>query len=160
MNVMQYKGYLATCEVDLDARLIVGEVLGIRDAITFEAQAATEVEQRFHEAIDDYLAFCAEQGRAPEKSFTGRFLFQTTPERHRSIALAAARAGVSLHAWLDAAAAAAVSRLGAADRDSPIAHVDYSTDVNHGPIPEAPTSPAKPKRSKSGRPRRAEPAGV
>jgi predicted HicB family RNase H-like nuclease len=155
MNVMQYKGYLATCEVDLDARLIVGEVLGIRDAITFEAQTAAEVEQRFHEAIDDYLAFCAEQGRAPEKSFSGRFLFRTTPERHRSMALAAARSGVSLNAWLDAVAAAAVASPDAAQPSGMRPASDMMRAMTGSAI-----GPATPKRSKSGRPRRAEPAGA
>lgn len=154
MNIMHYKGYFATCEVDLDVRLIVGEVLGIRDAITFEAQAVSEIEQRFHEAIDDYLAFCAEQDRAPERSFSGRFLFRTTPERHRDIALAAARAGVSLNAWLDSVAAAVVD-LGLTQSSG-----SRPTGVAVWATTEAAVGPATSKRSKSGQPRRVEPAGA
>ena len=63
---MTYKGYEAVVEFDEDAQVLAGEVINTRDVITFQAGSAAEVEQAFHDSVDEYLAFCRERGEDPE----------------------------------------------------------------------------------------------
>jgi predicted HicB family RNase H-like nuclease len=110
MNLLTYKGYTGQIEVDTEAGVLFGRVLAIRDVVTFEGDTVAEAVRAFGDSVDDYLAFCAEQGKAPDKPFSGKLPLRTTPERHRRIALAAASAGKSINAWLDDTAAEAAAR--------------------------------------------------
>ncbi len=55
MNAMSYKGYLARIEYSTEDRLFVGHLAGIRDIIGFHGTTVDELEEAFHEAVDDYL---------------------------------------------------------------------------------------------------------
>ena len=59
-----------------------------------------DIERAFHEAIDDYLEQCAETGRDPDRSFSGRLIVRMNPDLHRDIYQEAARSGASLNAWI------------------------------------------------------------
>lgn len=95
-----YKGYSATVSFDEEALLFHGEVLGIRDVVTFQARTAEELPKAFHESVDDYLTWCAEDGVDPEKPFSGNLSLRATPELHRRMADAAARNAKSLNQWI------------------------------------------------------------
>lgn len=110
MNRLEYKGYTGAMEVDTDAKVIFGRVTNIRTVITFEGETIAETEQGFRDSIDDYLAWCAEDGMEAEKPYSGQFRFRTTPEHHRLIALAAAREGKSINTWLDEVATRAAQQ--------------------------------------------------
>ncbi|WP_218963847.1 type II toxin-antitoxin system HicB family antitoxin [Nostoc linckia] len=98
---MTYKGYTASLEVDVEAGIIFGQVLDINDVITFKAKTVDEARQEFQNSVDDYLAFCEELGEEPDKPFSGKLPFRTTPEHHRKIFIAAKKAGKSINAWMD-----------------------------------------------------------
>ncbi len=66
---MQYKGYLGQVEFDDEAGIFHGEVVNIRDVITFQGKSVAELRQAFEESIEDYLAFCAERGEEPNQPF-------------------------------------------------------------------------------------------
>lgn len=99
--MMTYKGYTASLEVDVDAKILFGQVLDINDVITFKGQTVDEARQEFQNSVDDYLAFCEELGEEPDKPFSGKLPFRTTPEHHRKIFIAAKKAGKSINAWMD-----------------------------------------------------------
>ncbi len=99
--MMTYKGYTASVEVDVEAGIIFGQVLDINDVITFKAKTVDEARQEFQISVDDYLAFCEELGEDPDKPFSGKLPFRTTPEHHRKIFIAAKKAGKSINAWMD-----------------------------------------------------------
>lgn len=80
-----YKGYVGRMDVDAEAGLIHGEVIGLRDVITFQGETPAEALQAFRESIDDYLSYCAEIGRMPEKSYSGKVLVRTQPKVHRAL---------------------------------------------------------------------------
>lgn len=101
MTTMTYKNYTAEVEIDPDAKVLAGRVLYLRDVIVFEGETVEDAERQFQVSVDDYLAWCAERGKEPEKPFSGKLPFRTTPEHHRKIALAAAQAGKSINAWMD-----------------------------------------------------------
>lgn len=108
MTTMHYKGYEAAVEFDEDAESFHGEVLNLRDVITFQGRSAKELKQAFKESVEDYLAFCREHGEEPEKPFSGHFVVRTEPTLHRAVSLAAKRQGVSLNRWVTRALERAV----------------------------------------------------
>ncbi|MNO00417.1 HicB family protein [compost metagenome] len=55
----------------------------------------------FSQAVDDYLADCAEQGISPEKPASGKVMLRIRPEVHAAASIAAQAAGKSLNQWAD-----------------------------------------------------------
>ena len=96
--MLEYKGYVGT--VDADDGAFVGQVSGLRDVVTFEGATFTEVEKAFRDSIDDYLAFCAERGEAPDRPYSGRIPLRLDPAVHRRAALLAQTEGLSLNQWI------------------------------------------------------------
>lgn len=96
--MLEYKGYYGV--VEADEGVFSGRVAGLRDVITFEGQSFTEVEQAFHDSIDDYLAFCAERGETPDRTFSGKVPLRLDPDLHRRAAARAQAEGVSLNQWI------------------------------------------------------------
>jgi predicted HicB family RNase H-like nuclease len=52
------------------------------------------------DSVEDYLAFCAERGEAPDQPFSGRFTVRLSPEQHRKVILAAEKAGKDVAQWV------------------------------------------------------------
>lgn len=102
MNTMTYQGYEAIIEYDEEAELFHGEVMNLRDVITFQGQSVGDLKKAFAESVEDYLAFCQERGEAPEKPYSGQFVVRVAPPLHRAVALAARKAGQSLNKWVAA----------------------------------------------------------
>jgi predicted HicB family RNase H-like nuclease len=99
-TMMQYKGYSGKVEYDDDAEIFHGEVIGLRDVITFQGKTVDEIKQAFRESVDDYLDFCVQLGQAPEKPFTGKFMLRLTPDLHRKVFVAAKQSGESINGWV------------------------------------------------------------
>lgn len=99
--MLTHKGYKGHFEVDAEAGIIFGRVLGIRDVVTFKGKTVEEAIQAFKDSVDDYLEFCQEVGEKPNKPFSGKLPFRTDPERHRMIYIAAKRSGKSINSWMD-----------------------------------------------------------
>ena len=72
--MMRYKSYFGKVEFDDEAKVLHGEVAGVRDVVTFQADSVEGIEKAFRESVDDYLAFCRKRGEAPEKPFSGQFV--------------------------------------------------------------------------------------
>ena len=102
-NYLEYKDYRARVEFDYENKLLFGVIDGIRDLVSFEAKSAQDIEKEFQAAVDDYLAFCEEVGKEPEKSFKGTFNVRVTPELHRDISRAAFQLGISLNQFVSQA---------------------------------------------------------
>ena len=109
---MNYKGYEAHVVFDAEAGIFHGEVINTRDVITFQGESVTELKQAFQDSIDDYLDFCASEGREPEKPFSGDVRLRVEPELHRDIYISAKRSGKSMNEWLKEALRQSVLRAG------------------------------------------------
>jgi predicted HicB family RNase H-like nuclease len=96
--MLKYRGYFGTIEAD--DGVFVGRVTGLRDVITFKGTTFAEVEQAFRDSIEDYLAFCAERGESPDRSYSGKIPLRVSPETHRRAAMHAHAAGMSLNQWI------------------------------------------------------------
>ena len=66
-QTLQYKCYDGSVEYSAEDRVLHGSLLGIRDAIVYEGADVDGLESNFRAAVDEYLAFCAEEGKAPER---------------------------------------------------------------------------------------------
>ena len=107
--MMEYKGYLSRIEFDDEANIFHGEVINIRDVITFQGKSVDELRKAFEDTVEDYLAFCAERGEEPDKPFSGRFTVRLSPEQHRKVILAAEKAGKDIEMWVEEALTQAAS---------------------------------------------------
>ncbi|WP_221689136.1 type II toxin-antitoxin system HicB family antitoxin [Gordonibacter massiliensis (ex Traore et al. 2017)] len=107
-RALTYKGYTAPVSFEAEGGYLYGTVLGIRDKIYFEGENAQEIVSSFHEAVDDYIAFCVEKGKDPEKPFKGTFNVRIGANLHERAALKAAEKDESLNRFVAEAIAAAV----------------------------------------------------
>jgi predicted HicB family RNase H-like nuclease len=107
--MMAYKGYTGKVEYDDEARLFHGEVINLRDVITFQGTSVEELRQAFRDSVDDYLEFCTVRGEAPEKPFSGKFMVRIDPELHRELFVKARLANKSLNTWVNEVLETAVS---------------------------------------------------
>ena len=99
-GMMTYKGYHGAFAYDPEADIFHGEVVNLSDVITFQGRSIDELKQALEDSVEDYLEFCAEKGKKPEKPYSGRFNVRLEPELHQRIALEAAAAGKSLNGWV------------------------------------------------------------
>lgn len=98
--MLEYKGYSGHVEYDGEARLFHGEVLDLRDVITFQGTTARQIEKAFRNSIDDYLEFCKQRNETPDKPFSGRFMLRLPPSVHRKAYIRAKQEGKSLNQWI------------------------------------------------------------
>ncbi len=99
-TMLEYKGYTGRVELDRDEGIFHGEVIDLRDVITFQGTSVEEIEVAFRSSIDDYLEFCEELGEDPDRPFKGRFMLRLPPELHRKAYVSAVREGKSLNQWI------------------------------------------------------------
>lgn len=98
--MLQHKGYKGHAEFDDEAGLFHGEVLDLRDVITFQGMSVEELEREFRDSIDDYLEFCEERGEEPDRPFSGRLMLRLPPQVHRDAYVRARQEGKSLNQWI------------------------------------------------------------
>jgi predicted HicB family RNase H-like nuclease len=55
--MMHYKGYRGQAVYDDEQGIYHGEVLGLRDVVTFQGKSAAELRKAFRDSVDDYLDF-------------------------------------------------------------------------------------------------------
>ena len=64
-----YNGYRAFFGYDSDDDIYYGQIYkDMGDLVDFIADTKDDVEEQFHKAVDDYLEFCKEIGKDPQKS--------------------------------------------------------------------------------------------
>ena len=102
-NILEYKGYYTRLEIDTDTNTLRGKIEGITDFVNFESASIGSVIKDFHDAVDDYLDFCREVGKEPEREYKGVFNVRIAPELHKRIAIRAFKDGKSLNAAVERA---------------------------------------------------------
>ena len=100
MNTLTYKGYIGSVNFSEKDNVFFGKIEGINGLVNFEGESVKELTAAFHEAVDDYLAYCEEEGIEPLKSFSGSLNVRISPEIHSRIAMLAKQAGVSINAFI------------------------------------------------------------
>ncbi|MBQ7420175.1 MAG: type II toxin-antitoxin system HicB family antitoxin [Prevotella sp.] len=100
MNTMTYKGYLGSVAYSEKDNVFFGKIEGINGLVNFEGESIKELTEAFHEAVDDYLAYCKDEGIEPEKSYTGVLNVRLKPAVHRQIAMLAKQAGMTINSYI------------------------------------------------------------
>ena len=96
-DMMRYKGYRATIGYDREDNIFVGHVFGIKDSLNFYGRSIDELEEAFHDSIENYLEACAKFGETPEKEYSGTFNVRTSPSIHEKASAYAAENGFTLN---------------------------------------------------------------
>lgn len=102
-NILEYKGYYTKIKFDADDKILFGKIDGIDDLVNFQSDSLKSIEKEFHDAVDDYLRFCEEVGKEPEKTYKGSFNIRITPEFHKKAATAAYKLGITLNSFVELA---------------------------------------------------------
>lgn len=102
-NILEYKGYHTKIEFDIETHTLRGKIEGIGDLVNFSSQSLDDIEKEFHSAVDDYLEFCKELGKEPDKEYKGTFNIRIAPKLHKKLALEAYKQDESLNAMVEKA---------------------------------------------------------
>ncbi|MBR6140473.1 MAG: type II toxin-antitoxin system HicB family antitoxin [Bacteroidaceae bacterium] len=102
-HTMTYKGYIGSVNYSDKDQVFFGKIEGINGLVNFEGESVKELAAAFHEAVDDYLAYCEDEGIEPDKSYTGVLNVRLTPAIHRQIAMLALREGISINSFIRSA---------------------------------------------------------
>jgi predicted HicB family RNase H-like nuclease len=94
---MEYKGYHASIKYSEEDNLFVGEVIGVNDTLGFHGSSVTELEDMFHQSVDNYLEMCREFGREPDREYKGQFNVRISPQLHKTVVLYAKLRNQSLN---------------------------------------------------------------
>ena len=67
-DFLHYKGYSAKADYSAEDRIFYGTILGISDMVEFQSENAKDLEDEFHQAVDEYLEFLqGDWERSPER---------------------------------------------------------------------------------------------
>ena len=99
MNMMKYKGYVARIEYDEEDRIFIGHLAGIKDIVGFHGTTVDELEDAFHESVDDYMAISEKTGRPVQKPYSGKLMLRISPDVHAAVATVAEVHGKSINQW-------------------------------------------------------------
>ena len=91
------------------SRRFDGVIEGINDYVDFQTSNIADVEKEFHCAVDDYLIFCSEVEKEPEKEYKGTFNVRSKTELHKKLAFKALEDGDSLNKAVEKAIAVYLS---------------------------------------------------
>lgn len=58
--MLKYKGYTGKVEYDAEAEIFHGEVLGLKDVITFQSDNAHTLKEEFRTSVNEYIHYCKE----------------------------------------------------------------------------------------------------
>lgn len=108
-DMIRHKGYFGSVHYNAEDRVFYGKIEFIRSLVSYEGRDADSLEAAFREAVEEYLATCAELGREPEKPFKGSFNVRVAPELHQRLMIAAAQQGMTLNRFVAEALSQAVS---------------------------------------------------
>ena len=100
MNTLSYKGYIGSVNFSEQDNVFFGKLEGVNALVNFECESVSELTKAFHEAVDDYLEYCKEEGVEPHKSYSGELSIRISPEVHCRIAAMAKKAGMSINAFI------------------------------------------------------------
>jgi predicted HicB family RNase H-like nuclease len=101
--MMHYKGYAGVLEIDEESGMLYGNVVGLRDMITFQGETVAGATKAFHDSVECYLELCASRNEPPEKPFSGKFLVRISSDLHRTLVEEAQARHVSLNALVEKA---------------------------------------------------------
>jgi len=84
---MEYKEYFGSVNYSDEDQVFFGKIEHIRSLVSYEGETVQTIKKAFQEAVDDYLEFCEQEQKEPEKPFKGTFNIRIGSFLHRQAAL-------------------------------------------------------------------------
>lgn len=97
MDVLKYKDYEGSAELDVERGVCHGKLLFINDLVTYVALTPKRLQKEFEAAVDDYIETCRSLAKEPQRPFRGMFNVRVASSLHRAAALRAVADGVTLN---------------------------------------------------------------
>ena len=91
---------LIACEFLEEDEMFFGRVLGIRSLISYEGDNAKDLIADFHNSVDEYLKWCEDEGRKPEKAYKGSFNIRISPKLHKQLVICAMSHDMTLNGYI------------------------------------------------------------
>lgn len=98
INQLHYKNYIGSVFFSEEDEVFHGKIIGITDSISFEGESVKSLTDDFHNAVDEYLEFCKNANKEPEKS---SFSINISPDLHNMATLYATQKGLSLNLFVE-----------------------------------------------------------
>jgi|SRR5215469_486479 len=95
--VLKHKGYLADVTYHEGDQDMHGVVTNTSATLHFAGRSIDELKKAFADTVDEYVAWCRERGKDPEKPYTGNLPLRITPTLHRVLATTALDQGTSVN---------------------------------------------------------------
>lgn len=96
-DILKYKGYEGTVEVDMAIGVCRGRILFVKDLVTYEAESPKNLQAEFESAVDDYIETCKQLGRAPQRPSNGQFSVRVEAQIHTDAIRRSIQDGVALN---------------------------------------------------------------
>ena len=100
MNQLHYKDYIGSVFFSEEDAVFHGKVVGVSDSISFEGDSVKSLTEDFHNAVDEYLEFCTNVGKQPEKS---SFSIKISPELYDMAVIYANQERLPLNIFIEKA---------------------------------------------------------
>jgi predicted HicB family RNase H-like nuclease len=98
MSQLNYKGYIGSICFSKPDGVYWGEIIGITDSISYEGETVELLKEDFEYSVDDYLEFCKEVGKEPQKT---SFTVNLSPELYNMATLNANQKGLPLNLFVE-----------------------------------------------------------
>ena len=98
MNKLHYKDYIGNVCFSEEDEIFHGKVIGISDSISFEGESVKDLIEDFHNAINEYLEFCENNDKQPEKS---SFSIKLSPDLYNMATIYAGQKGLPLNVFVE-----------------------------------------------------------
>ena len=96
-DILQYKNYYGSVQFSAEDEVFYGKILGISDLVNFEGESVKELKNAFQESVEEYLEFCKELGKEPDKTYKGTFNVRVSSALHKQAAVFAAVNNITLN---------------------------------------------------------------
>lgn len=109
-NTLSHKGYIGSVNYSAEDKCLYGKIEFINDLIMYDGDSVASIQAAFVDAVDSYIAFCAEQGKEPNQPFKGSFNVRIGETMHRQAAMEARKLGLNLNEFVKEAVRAKLAQ--------------------------------------------------
>ena len=97
---IEYGEFIGSVHYSAKDDVLFVKIEGINDLVTFEGAFVKELRIAFKEAVDDYVALCAQAGKDPFRSFKGSFNISIPADMHKELFRQATKEGKNLNQFI------------------------------------------------------------
>ncbi|MCL1903294.1 MAG: type II toxin-antitoxin system HicB family antitoxin [Oscillospiraceae bacterium] len=102
-NVLTYKGFYGSIEFFEEDNVFHGKILGISDCFLYEGDSVQSLKQDFQDSVNEYIDFCNEVGKEPEKAYKGTFNVPIESSLHKKLSVYSSEHGKTLNGTVEEA---------------------------------------------------------